>query len=109
MHSLPLAWPPLRRLFGQVCPHPNTLSNRNIVDTGTSYWYLFPGSLANLGRNSDRSWLGRQPLWSGVGKTFSAEATSEHVKRPLYVIGGRDLGTNAARGCCPQYRVGEDL
>lgn len=31
-----------------------------------------------------------------LGKTFSAEATSEHVKRPLYVIGGGDLGTNAA-------------
>ena len=32
----------------------------------------------------------------GVGKTFSAEATSEHVKRPLYVIGGGDLGTTAS-------------
>ncbi|KAG6865036.1 hypothetical protein C0991_005528 [Blastosporella zonata] len=32
----------------------------------------------------------------GVGKTFSAEATSEHVKRPLYVIGGGDLGTKAS-------------
>ncbi|KAJ7727858.1 hypothetical protein DFH07DRAFT_1006913 [Mycena maculata] len=28
----------------------------------------------------------------GVGKTFSAEATSEHVKRPLYVIGGSRTG-----------------
>ncbi|KAF7304528.1 AAA domain-containing protein [Mycena chlorophos] len=32
----------------------------------------------------------------GVGKTFSAEATSEHVQRPLYVVGGGDLGTRAA-------------
>lgn len=32
----------------------------------------------------------------GVGKTFSAEATSEHVRRPLYLIGGGDLGTTAA-------------
>ncbi|RDB27185.1 ATPase family AAA domain-containing protein 3B [Hypsizygus marmoreus] len=32
----------------------------------------------------------------GVGKTFSAEATSEHVKRPLYLIGGGDLGTKAS-------------
>lgn len=31
----------------------------------------------------------------GVGKTLSAEATSEHVRSPLYVIGGADLGTNA--------------
>ncbi|KAF9527921.1 P-loop containing nucleoside triphosphate hydrolase protein [Crepidotus variabilis] len=31
----------------------------------------------------------------GVGKTFSAEATSEHVKRPLYIVGGGDLGTTA--------------
>jgi hypothetical protein len=31
----------------------------------------------------------------GVGKTFSAEATSEHVKRPLYVVGAGDLGTRA--------------
>ena len=31
----------------------------------------------------------------GVGKTLSAEATSEHVKKPLYVIGGGDLGTTA--------------
>ena len=31
-----------------------------------------------------------------LGKTFSAEATSEHVKRPLYVIGGGDLGTSAS-------------
>jgi SpoVK/Ycf46/Vps4 family AAA+-type ATPase len=32
----------------------------------------------------------------GVGKTFSAEATSEYVKRPLYVVGGGDLGTSAS-------------
>ena len=32
----------------------------------------------------------------GIGKTFSAEATSEHVRSPLYVIGGGDLGTTAA-------------
>lgn len=31
----------------------------------------------------------------GVGKTFSAEATSEHVRRPLYIVGGGDLGTSA--------------
>ncbi|KAF8636274.1 hypothetical protein AX17_003665 [Amanita inopinata Kibby_2008] len=31
----------------------------------------------------------------GVGKTFSAEATSEHVRRPLYVVGSGDLGTTA--------------
>ena len=30
------------------------------------------------------------------GKTFSAEATSELVRRPLYVVGGGDLGTEAA-------------
>ncbi|RXW20918.1 hypothetical protein EST38_g4942 [Candolleomyces aberdarensis] len=32
----------------------------------------------------------------GVGKTFSAEATSEHVKRPLYIVGAGDLGTQAS-------------
>ncbi|TFK64312.1 P-loop containing nucleoside triphosphate hydrolase protein [Pluteus cervinus] len=32
----------------------------------------------------------------GVGKTFSAEATSEHVQRPLYLVGAGDLGTTAA-------------
>ncbi|KAH8103842.1 P-loop containing nucleoside triphosphate hydrolase protein [Cristinia sonorae] len=32
----------------------------------------------------------------GVGKTLSAEATSEHVKQPLYVIGAGDLGTKAS-------------
>jgi SpoVK/Ycf46/Vps4 family AAA+-type ATPase len=32
----------------------------------------------------------------GVGKTFSAEATSEHVRRPLYLVGAGDLGTSAA-------------
>ncbi|KIJ54637.1 hypothetical protein M422DRAFT_24545 [Sphaerobolus stellatus SS14] len=31
----------------------------------------------------------------GVGKTFTAEATSEHVKKPLYVVGSSDLGTRA--------------
>jgi hypothetical protein len=31
----------------------------------------------------------------GVGKTFSAEATSEHVKRPLYIVGASELGTKA--------------
>ena len=31
----------------------------------------------------------------GVGKTLSAEATSEHLRRPLYVVGGGDLGTSA--------------
>lgn len=30
----------------------------------------------------------------GVGKTMSAEATSEHVHKPLYVVGAGDLGTN---------------
>lgn len=35
-------------------------------------------------------------LWL-VGKTFSAEATSEHVKRPLYLIGAGDLGTDATK------------
>ena len=33
----------------------------------------------------------------GVGKTLSAEATSEHVHRPLYVVGGGDLGTKASK------------
>ncbi|KAI1792718.1 P-loop containing nucleoside triphosphate hydrolase protein [Ganoderma leucocontextum] len=32
----------------------------------------------------------------GVGKTLSAEATSEHVCAPLYVVGAGDLGTKAA-------------
>lgn len=32
----------------------------------------------------------------GVGKTLSAEATSEHVRRPLYVISSGDLGTSAS-------------
>jgi len=32
----------------------------------------------------------------GVGKTLTAEATSEHVRRPLYLIGGGDLGTRAS-------------
>jgi AAA+ superfamily predicted ATPase len=31
-----------------------------------------------------------------IGKTFSAEATSEHVRRPLYVVGAGDLGTHAS-------------
>src|SRR6188768_3919886 len=33
---------------------------------------------------------------TSTGKTFSAEATSEHVRRPLYIIGGGDLGTTAS-------------
>lgn len=32
----------------------------------------------------------------GVGKMFCAEAVSEHVQSPLYVICGGDLGTTAA-------------
>ncbi|TFK87612.1 P-loop containing nucleoside triphosphate hydrolase protein [Polyporus arcularius HHB13444] len=31
----------------------------------------------------------------GVGKTLSAEATSEHLHRPLYIVGSGDLGTTA--------------
>ena len=31
----------------------------------------------------------------GVGKTLSAEATSEHLRRPLYVVGCGDFGTDA--------------
>ncbi|RPD62803.1 P-loop containing nucleoside triphosphate hydrolase protein [Lentinus tigrinus ALCF2SS1-6] len=31
----------------------------------------------------------------GVGKTLSAEATSEHLHRPLYIVGSGDLGTSA--------------
>ncbi|KAH9848062.1 P-loop containing nucleoside triphosphate hydrolase protein [Lenzites betulinus] len=30
----------------------------------------------------------------GVGKTLSAEATSEHIRRPLYVVSSGDLGTS---------------
>ena len=32
----------------------------------------------------------------GCGKTLSAEATSEHVRKPLYVVGAGDLGVTAA-------------
>lgn len=32
---------------------------------------------------------------SGVGKTISAEATAEQLKRPLFVVGGGDLGDDA--------------
>ncbi|KAG8813259.1 hypothetical protein FRC17_001618, partial [Serendipita sp. 399] len=32
----------------------------------------------------------------GVGKTMSAEATSEHLRKPLYVVGAGDLGTDAS-------------
>lgn len=32
----------------------------------------------------------------GCGKTLTAEATSERVRRPLYVVGGGDLGVSAA-------------
>ncbi|KLO17805.1 P-loop containing nucleoside triphosphate hydrolase protein [Schizopora paradoxa] len=32
----------------------------------------------------------------GVGKSLTAEATSEHVRKPLYVVGAGDLGTNSA-------------
>lgn len=31
----------------------------------------------------------------GVGKTLSAEATSEHLRRPLYIIGSGGLGTTS--------------
>ena len=31
----------------------------------------------------------------GVGKTLSAEATSEHLRRPLYRVGSGDLGSSA--------------
>ncbi|KAH8112976.1 P-loop containing nucleoside triphosphate hydrolase protein [Phellopilus nigrolimitatus] len=31
----------------------------------------------------------------GVGKTLTAEATSEQVRRPLYVVGAADLGASA--------------
>jgi len=30
----------------------------------------------------------------GVGKSLTAEATSEHVRKPLYVVGAGDLGTD---------------
>jgi SpoVK/Ycf46/Vps4 family AAA+-type ATPase len=33
---------------------------------------------------------------SGVGKTFTAEAASDLVQRPLYAVRGGDLGTTAA-------------
>ncbi|KAH9938893.1 P-loop containing nucleoside triphosphate hydrolase protein [Epithele typhae] len=33
----------------------------------------------------------------GVGKTLSAEATSEHIRRPLYVVGSGDLGTSPSQ------------
>jgi len=32
---------------------------------------------------------------AGVGKTFCAEAMSEHLRRPLYVIGRNNLGPTA--------------
>ncbi|KLO07072.1 P-loop containing nucleoside triphosphate hydrolase protein [Schizopora paradoxa] len=30
----------------------------------------------------------------GIGKSLTAEATSEHVRKPLYVVGAGDLGTD---------------
>jgi hypothetical protein len=39
---------------------------------------------------------GFEDFIKGKGQTFSAEATSEHVKHPLHVFGGGDLGMNAA-------------
>ncbi|KAI1786224.1 P-loop containing nucleoside triphosphate hydrolase protein [Ganoderma leucocontextum] len=33
----------------------------------------------------------------GVGKTLSAEATSEHIRRPLYVVSSGDLGTQPSK------------
>ncbi|THH09758.1 hypothetical protein EW145_g1774 [Phellinidium pouzarii] len=33
----------------------------------------------------------------GVGKSMTAEATSEHVRRPLYIVGAGDLGISASK------------
>jgi hypothetical protein len=41
----------------------------------------------------------------GLGKTFSAEATSEHVKRPLYVVDAGELGTRATELSAALERV----
>lgn len=55
-------------------------------DSGSDFDDFVPGK----GRGLVISLFG----FPGVGKTFSVEATSEHLRRPLYVVGGGDLGTH---------------
>jgi hypothetical protein len=57
----------------------------------------FSGRLALVRKYSFSSNSDESHYYGSVitGKTFSAEATSEHVKRPLYVVGAGDLGTKA--------------
>ena len=56
----------------------------------------FSGLLVSV-RDSDCLQIATSDISFNAGKTFSAEATSEHVKRPLYVVGAGELGITAAK------------
>ncbi|KAI0325259.1 P-loop containing nucleoside triphosphate hydrolase protein [Cubamyces sp. BRFM 1775] len=74
-----------------VLPADRKLSLQSLVEAHNGD-LVFDDFVQNKGRGLVVNLFGPP----GVGKTLSAEATSEHVRRPLYVVGAGELGTFAA-------------
>ncbi|KAJ8473066.1 hypothetical protein ONZ51_g8110 [Trametes cubensis] len=74
-----------------VLPADRKLSLQSLVEAHNSD-LVFDDFVQNKGRGLVINLFGPP----GVGKTLSAEATSEHVRQPLYVVSAGELGTSAA-------------
>ena len=89
-HVQPIIWNE-EAFANLVLPADRKLSLQSLVEAHNSD-LVFDDFVQNKGRGLVVNLFGPP----GVGKTLSAEATSEHVRRPLYVVGAGELGTFAA-------------
>ena len=89
-HVTPIKWNP-ETFEGLVLPEDRKTLLRSLVDAHNAE-LGFDDFVQGKGQGLIINLFGPP----GVGKTLSAEATSEHVRRPLYVVGGGDLGTKAS-------------
>ena len=86
-HVTPIEWNP-ETFEGLVLPSDRKNLLRSLVEAHDSD-SVFDDFVRGKGQGLVISLFGPP----GVGKTLSAEATSEHIRRPLYVVGSGDLGT----------------
>jgi hypothetical protein len=89
-HVQPITWNP-EAFANLVLPSGRKMLLQSLVEAHNAELNGFDDFVKGKGRGLVINLFGPP----GVGKTLSAEATSEHVQRPLYVVGATDLGTKA--------------
>ena len=90
-HITPIEWNP-ETFEGLVLPADRKNLLRSLVEAHDSD-SVFDDFVRGKGQGLVISLFGPP----GVGKTLSAEATSEHIRRPLYFVSSGDLGTDPSR------------